>query len=116
MAVPGPVLNGKSNPVRLGWNLDIEEYARDFGFEKVEMLNDLEASAYGMALLEDDDLEAIYTSGHLEKGNVAVLAPGNGLGEAGYFFDGKYLRPLLRKADILNFHREPMWKLNFTSS
>ncbi len=81
MAVPGPVLNGKSNPVRLGWNLDVEEYARDYGFEKVEMLNDLEASAYGMALLEDDDLEAIYTSGHLEKGNVAVLAPGNGLGK-----------------------------------
>lgn len=93
MAVPGPVLDGKSSPARLGWDLDIEEYTRDFGFEKVEMLNDLEASAYGMALLEDNDLEAIYTSGHLEKGNVAILAPGNGLGEAGYFFDGKYLRP-----------------------
>jgi glucokinase len=93
MAVPGPVLDGKSSPARLGWHLDIAEYTRDFGFEKVEMLNDLEASAYGMALLEDNHLEAIYTSGHLEKGNVAVLAPGNGLGEAGYFFDGKYLRP-----------------------
>ncbi|MEY8759444.1 glucokinase [Chryseobacterium tongliaoense] len=93
MAVPGPVLNGKSNPARLGWSLDAEEIKNDFGFEKVDMLNDLEASAYGMALLEDSDLDAIYTSGHLENGNVAILAPGNGLGEAGYFFDGKYLRP-----------------------
>lgn len=93
MAVPGPVLNGKSTPARLGWSLDEEEYKTDFGFEKVDMLNDLEASAYGMGLLEDTDLDAIYTSGHLEKGNVAILAPGNGLGEAGYFFDGKYLRP-----------------------
>ncbi|WPO83811.1 glucokinase [Chryseobacterium sp. JJR-5R] len=93
MAVPGPVLNGKSRPERLGWDLDMEEYSRDFGFEKVDMLNDQEASAYGMALLEDNDLDPIYTSGHLEKGNVAILAPGNGLGEAGYFFDGKYLRP-----------------------
>lgn len=93
MAVPGPVLNGKSRPERLGWNLDMEEYSRDFGFEKVDILNDQEASAYGMALLEDNDLDPIYTSGHLEKGNVAILAPGNGLGEAGYFFDGKYLRP-----------------------
>lgn len=93
MAVPGPVIDGKSSPARLGWHLDIEEYKRDFGFEKADMLNDLEASAYGMALLEDSDLDAIYTSGHLEKGNVAILAPGNGLGEAGYFFDGKYLRP-----------------------
>ncbi|WP_027386215.1 glucokinase [Chryseobacterium gregarium] len=93
MAVPGPVLNGKSRPERLGWDLDMEAYSRDFGFEKVDMLNDQEASAYGMALLEDNDLDPIYTSGHLEKGNVAILAPGNGLGEAGYFFDGKYLRP-----------------------
>lgn len=93
MAVPGPVLDGRSNPVRLGWNLVVEEIKRDFGFEKVEMLNDLEASAYGMGLLEDSDLDAIYTSGHLEKGNVAILAPGNGLGEAGYFFDGSCLRP-----------------------
>ncbi|MBT2620313.1 MULTISPECIES: glucokinase [Chryseobacterium] len=93
IAVPGPVLNGKSSPVRLGWNFDVEEFKNEFGFEKVDMLNDLEASAYGMGLLEDSELDAIYTSGHLEKGNVAILAPGNGLGEAGYFFDGKYLRP-----------------------
>jgi len=93
VAVPGPVINGKSSPARLGWDLDIEEYTRDFGFEKGDMLNDLEASAYGMGLLEDSDLDPIYTSGHLEKGNVAILAPGNGLGEAGYFFDGKNLRP-----------------------
>ncbi|MDC8102977.1 MULTISPECIES: glucokinase [Chryseobacterium] len=93
IAVPGPVLNGKSNPARLGWSFDVDEFKNEFGFEKVDMLNDLEASAYGMGLLEDSDLEAIYTSGHLEKGNVAILAPGNGLGEAGYFFDGKYLRP-----------------------
>ncbi|MCS3529555.1 glucokinase [Chryseobacterium sp. JUb7] len=93
IAVPGPVINGKSHPARIGWSFDVEVFTRDFGFEKVEMINDLEASAYGMGLLEDADLDPIYTSGHLEKGNVAILAPGNGLGEAGYFFDGKYLRP-----------------------
>ncbi|UZT97568.1 glucokinase [Chryseobacterium fluminis] len=93
IAVPGPVINGKSNPARIGWNFDVQAFTTEFGFEKVEMLNDLEASAYGMALLEDSDLDPIYTSGHLEKGNVAILAPGHGLGEAGYFFDGKYLRP-----------------------
>ncbi|MCE3075859.1 glucokinase [Chryseobacterium gwangjuense] len=93
MAIPGPVMNGKSHPIRLGWSLDQEEIIAKFGFERADMLNDLEASAYGMALLEDNDLEPIYTSGHLEKGNVAIIAPGNGLGEAGYFFDGKYLRP-----------------------
>lgn len=94
ISVPGPVIDGKSHPARLkNWSLDVEEYRSKFGFEKVDMLNDQEASAYGIGLLDDSDLDAIYTSGHLEKGNVAILAPGNGLGEAGYFFDGKYLRP-----------------------
>lgn len=93
ISVPGPVLNGKSNPARLGWSLDAEEFKSAFGFESVNLVNDQEASAYGIALLEDSELEPIYTSGHLENGNVAILAPGNGLGEAGYFFDGKYLRP-----------------------
>lgn len=94
ISVPGPVIDGKSHPARLkNWSLDVEEYRSKFGFEKVDMLNDQEASAYGIGLLDDSDLDAIYTSGHLEKGNVAILAPGNGLGEAGYFFDGIYLRP-----------------------
>ncbi|UOE37363.1 glucokinase [Chryseobacterium oryzae] len=93
ISVPGPVIDGKSHPARLNWNLDISEYQEKFGFEKVNMLNDQEAAAYGIGLLDDSELDAIYTSGHLEKGNVAILAPGNGLGEAGYFFDGKYLRP-----------------------
>lgn len=93
ISVPGPVINGKSTPARLGWALDVEEFKNNFGFEQVNLLNDQEASAYGIALLQDADLDPIYTSGHLEKGNVAFLAPGNGLGEAGYFFDGSYLRP-----------------------
>lgn len=93
ISVPGPVINGKSSPARLGWNLDVQDFKTEFGFQEVYMLNDQEAAAYGIGLLEDTELEDIRFGGHLENGNVAIIAPGNGLGEAGYFFDGKYLRP-----------------------
>lgn len=93
ISVPGPVINGKSSPARLGWNLDVQDFKTEFGFHEVYMLNDQEAAAYGIGLLEDTELEDIRFGGHLENGNVAIIAPGNGLGEAGYFFDGKYLRP-----------------------
>lgn len=93
ISVPGPVIDGKSSPARLSWHLDVEEYKNQFGFQQVYMLNDQEAAAYGIGLLQESDLDVIYESSHSEKGNVAILAPGNGLGEAGYFFDGKYLRP-----------------------
>jgi glucokinase len=94
ISVPGPVINGKSSPARLGWNLDVQDFKTEFGFQEVYMLNDQEAAAYGIGLLEDTELEDIRFGGHLENGNVAIIAPGNGLGEAGYFFDGKYLRPM----------------------
>lgn len=93
ISVPGPVINGKSSPARLGWNLDVQDFKKEFGFHEVYMLNDQEAAAYGIGLLEDTELEDIRFGGHLDNGNVAIIAPGNGLGEAGYFFDGKYLRP-----------------------
>ena len=93
ISVPGPVINGKSSPARLGWNLDVQDFKTEFGFQEVYMLNDQEAAAYGIGLLEDTELEDIRFGGHLDNGNVAIIAPGNGLGEAGYFFDGKYLRP-----------------------
>lgn len=93
ISVPGPVLKGRSCPERLGWTLDVNDYKSEFGFQSVVMLNDQEASAYGMGLLYDDEIEAIYTTNNTEKGNVAIIAPGYGLGEAGYFYDGECLRP-----------------------
>jgi glucokinase len=93
IAVPGPVINGKSSPERIGWDFDAEIYQREFGFEKVDLINDIEAIAYGMAFLDDQDLISVHHSDTPNRGNVAILAPGNGLGEAGYFFDGKNLRP-----------------------
>lgn len=93
ISVPGPVFNGRSEPQRIGWIFDEEEIRAAFSLEKVYLLNDQEAAAYGIAMLQEDDLEAIYTNHQTDKGNLAILAPGNGLGEAGYFFDGAFLRP-----------------------
>lgn len=93
ISVPGPVIDGKSNPPRINWHLDIEDFKSQFGFKIVNMINDQEASAYGIALLEDTDFEAIYEGKNQRTGNAAIIAPGYGLGEAGYFFDGQYLRP-----------------------
>ena len=93
ISVPGPVLDGKSNPQRLSWSFDVEEYQNKFGFEKAYMLNDQEAAAYGFGLLDDSQLDIIYSTDYRDKGNVAIISPGYGLGEAGYFFDGAYFRP-----------------------
>lgn len=93
VAVPGPVINASSAPSRLNWEVNAEEIKNALQLEKVYLLNDLEGFAYGLACISEDALIPIYKGENKPKGNVAILAPGNGLGESGLFFDGEYLRP-----------------------
>lgn len=102
VAVPGPVIGGKSEPPRLPWKVDAAEIRRDTQIEKVYLINDLEASAYG---LENDanSYLTLHNSDDFAEGNVALLAPGDGLGEAGLFYDGQSLRPFATEGGHCEF-------------
>lgn len=102
IAVPGPVIAGKSEPARLAWKIDAEEIKQDLHIDKVYLINDVEASAY--ALGNDDSLYAtIYESENFTPGNVALMSPGAGLGEAGLFWDGSFLRPFATEGGHCEF-------------
>jgi len=103
IAVPGPVINGKSAPERLPWKLDAEEIKSKTQISKVYLINDLEASAYGLGDSCENGMVTIYDSGNSSNGNVAVLAPGAGLGEAGLFWDGECLRPFATEGGHCEF-------------
>lgn len=103
VAVPGPVIAGKSEPQRLSWKLDAEEIAQNLNVEKVFMINDLEASAYGLGNVPPEDIISVYESTSFTPGNVAILAPGDGLGEAGLFWDGNFLRPFATEGGHCEF-------------
>ena len=93
VAVPGPVLAGKSAPQRLSWALDTEEIKNATSVSEVFLINDLEASAYGLEQVAAENLVTIHDSGNFTPGNAVLLAPGDGLGEAALFWDGSFLRP-----------------------
>lgn len=93
VAVPGPVISGKSEPLRLPWKLDAEEIKQQTGIPQVYLINDLEASAYGLGNDDEKCFQTIHHSENVVPGNIAVLAPGAGLGEAGLYWDGKFMRP-----------------------
>lgn len=90
---PGPIINNQGVSQRLPWVMNTQEIAESTGISKVFLINDLEATAYGLADISDEELLVIHENENRVPGNVAILAPGNGLGEAGLFFDGKFLRP-----------------------
>lgn len=93
LGVAGPVLNGKVDLTNLNWLLDSKELSAATGVQAVSLINDLEATAYGLPLLAADDFITIHAGDETMKGNAAIIAPGTGLGEAGLYFNGEYHFP-----------------------
>jgi glucokinase len=93
LGVAGPVLNGKVDLTNLNWVLNVAEVSAATGVKAVSLINDLEATAYGLALLTDDDFITIHKGDETVMGNAAIIAPGTGLGEAGLYWSGEYHFP-----------------------
>ncbi|MBD1424747.1 glucokinase [Sphingobacterium arenae] len=93
IGVAGPVLGNKVTLTNLAWELDATALKTEFDMDKVSIINDLEATAYGLVGLSPEDTIPLFESTDTTSGNMAVLAPGTGLGEAGIFWDGSFHRP-----------------------
>ncbi len=96
LAVPGPVVERRSSTPNLPWpTVDARELSEVIGVE-VTLLNDLEATGYGIPTLRDDELRCL-SEGTPQPaaagGNAALIAPGTGLGECILFWDGQMHRP-----------------------
>jgi glucokinase len=93
--VAGAVIEGKCKTTNLPWQLDEVQLASAIKAPRAKLLNDLEAAAYGMLYLRDDELLSLNPgAAPRRKGNVAVIAAGTGLGEAMLYWDGQKHHPL----------------------
>jgi glucokinase len=92
--VAGPVKHGRSETSNLSWVVDAHQLASQLGLERVELINDLEASAYGIPLLESKDLVILNEGESDPIGTAALIAAGTGLGEAGLHWEGDHYQPL----------------------
>lgn len=90
----GPVVNGTCHTTNIKFKIDVTELSRDLQIEKVYLINDLEATAFGMTEMDDEFMVTMRNGNPSIGGHIAILAPGTGLGEACLFWDGKYLRPM----------------------
>lgn len=102
--VAGAVIEGKCKTTNLPWQLDEVDLAKAVKAPRVKLLNDLEAAAYGMLHLRDDELVPLNPdAAPRRKGNVAVIAAGTGLGEAMLYFDGQKHHPLASEGGHADF-------------
>ena len=87
--VAGPVKGGRIRTTNLPWVVDSKVLADRLGLRQVGLINDTEATAWGIDGLQRDDFVSIH-AGHADpQGNAAVIAVGTGLGQAGLEWTGK---------------------------
>jgi glucokinase len=91
--VAGPVRDGRVQATNLAWPVDAAILSMTLELNHVLLLNDLEANAWGLISLEDDDFHVLNEGRRGAAGNAAVCSAGTGLGEAGLYWDGRRYHP-----------------------
>ena len=103
LGAAGPVFDGRVEVTNLPWHIDANEIAAATGISQVILLNDLEATAYGIAGLGEEDFSVLSEGDGDAGGNMAILSPGTGLGEAGLFWDGLSHHPFATEGGHCDF-------------
>ena len=86
--IAGPVRGERVQTSNLPWIIESQRLADELNIKKAVLINDLEASAWGIAALDGNDVVALNQVQGNPVGNQAVISAGTGLGEAGMYWDG----------------------------
>ncbi len=92
--IAGPVIDGRCRTTNLPWEITTGALQIALDTDKVHLMNDLEATAYGMLYLPEEEFVELNPTGRPVEGNCAVIAAGTGLGEAILFHDGSQYHPI----------------------
>jgi len=80
--VAGPVLDNVVSLTNANWHIDGARTALALGLGRVRLVNDLTAMAFGVTVLRPDEYVTLQEGVRDSRGNVAIIAPGTGLGES----------------------------------
>lgn len=90
--VAGAVTAQVARLTNVPWVVDAAQLQDDLGLRCVRVINDLEALAHGIPVLEPAELASLQVGLPLADGNAAVIAAGTGLGEAMlHNVDGRFI-------------------------
>ena len=87
--VAGPVVDNTVRASNLPWMIQGDSLARLLKIPSVRLLNDLEATCYGLEVLAPNELVCIHKGTKEERASKVIIAAGTGLGEGVIFWDGK---------------------------
>lgn len=88
LGVAGPVIEGRSELTNLPWRISEEQLCRAFNVNASLLVNDLVAMGRFVPGLKPGDFIVLNEGKAQKEGNIAVIAPGTGLGEAFLIWNG----------------------------
>jgi len=90
--IAGPVINGTSETTNLPWSISEDRIKKQFNFRHVKLVNDLTATVMAIPLLSEDECYPLNQAASIKNQNLALIAPGTGLGKAMLIYqNGRYL-------------------------
>jgi glucokinase len=101
--VAGPIVDQRAKLTNIAWNVSVAEIARRLDTSRVALLNDLEAMAYSVGVLDGGELVVLQRGERKPRGNAAVIAAGTGLGQAYLHFINGRLLPVASEGGHADF-------------
>nr|MBI3613188.1 glucokinase [Nitrospirota bacterium] len=95
--VAGPIIENRCKTTNLPWVVDGTALAKHLKAGQVRLLNDLEATAYGLLVLRPDEFTVLNAGAARPTqptAAMALIAAGTGLGEAILYGDGTRYHPM----------------------
>jgi glucokinase len=90
--VAGPVIDQVAEMTNVPWRVDGAEIKTRFAFRHTRLLNDLEAMAHSVPVLNAQELRQLQEGEPQTDGNIALIAAGTGLGVSFlHWVDGRYV-------------------------
>lgn len=80
--VAGPITGRRAQLTNVPWVVDLDTLRGDVPIPRAYLLNDLEALAWSVPVLEADEIDVLHAGDAEPTGNVALIAAGTGLGIA----------------------------------
>lgn len=85
----GPVVRQRCQLTNIDWDVvDAADLSAETGIERIELLNDVETTAYGIATLTASEVLTLNPGEPVSGGNVAIVTAGSDIGEAALIFGG----------------------------
>ena len=113
--IAGPVVDNRVKATNFPWVIDGNRLAAHLKLPRVHLVNDVEAAAYGIGVLEPNELETIHAGVPAPHSTQIVIAAGTGLGEGVLFWDGSRHAPMATEAGHADFapnteQQAELWK------